>query len=62
VAIVGMGFTYAQLEQTNDHKRWQNYNEVNIRYAELYKGLPPDIASKETLKFEQPPPSSKRWV
>lgn len=62
VAIVGMRFTYAQLEQTNDHKRWQNYNELNIRYAELYKELPNGIPSNERLEFEQRHPDSKRWA
>src|SRR5687768_12283155 len=62
VAAGGLYLTYEQLEQANGHKRWQNYNELNIRYAELYRNIPKDIASNEKCEFEQRPPSSKRWV
>lgn len=62
VAAGGLYLTYEQLEQANAHKRWQNYNELNIRYAELYRNIPRDIASNEKREFEQRPPTSKRWV
>ena len=62
VAMLGMYFTYAQLQQANEHKRWQNYNELNVRYAELYKTLPEDIASGKKCDFEHLPFRSKRWV
>lgn len=53
---------YAQLEQANDQRRWQNYNELNVRYAELYKEIPKDIATGRAMKFGKRPSESKRWV
>lgn len=53
---------YAQLEQANDQRRWQNYNELNVRYAELYKELPKDIAERKNIEFQDRPHTSKRWV
>jgi len=52
----------AQLEQANDQRRWQNYNELNIRYAQLYENIPKDIASGCTGGFANIEPDTKRWV
>ena len=55
--------TSAQLEQANDQRRWQNYNEMNVRYAELYKSIPEEIASGCVPdSFEKLKPETKRWV
>ncbi|SFO38634.1 hypothetical protein [Nitrosospira briensis] len=62
VAVGGLYLTYEQLEQANGHKRWQNYNELNIRYAELYRNIPKDIASNEKREFEQRPESAETAV
>ena len=70
VAAVGSFLAYgqlkatsAQLEQANDQRRWQNYNEMNVRYAELYKSIPEEIASGCVPKrFEMLKPETKRWV
>ena len=69
-AVAGGFFAYgqlktasAQLEQANDQRRWQNYNEMNVRYAELYKGIPKEIASGCTPKnFAELAPETRRWV
>jgi hypothetical protein len=52
----------AQLEQVNNQQRWQNYNEMNIRYAELYGRIPKEIASGCSGSFENLGPGEKRWV
>jgi hypothetical protein len=53
----------AQLEQANEQRRWQNYNEMNVRYAELYESIPEEIAAgcipQEFAKLDA---KTKRWV
>lgn len=62
-AIIGGCVAYAQLKLANEQRRWQNYNEMNVRYAELYKNIPIDIASGcSTDNFENLPSETKRWV
>jgi hypothetical protein len=61
-ACIGGYFAYAQLSLANEHKRWQNYNDMNIRYAELYKSIPEEIASGCSGNFEKLEPETKRWV
>jgi len=53
----------SQIEQANDQRRWQNYNEMNVRYAELYKSIPDQISSGcSHADFHQLPSEAKRWV
>lgn len=53
----------AQLEQANDQRSWQNYDEMNMRYAEIYKGIPAKIASGCTpISFDKLDAGTKRWV
>lgn len=60
---IGGYFAYAQLQFANEQRRWQNYNEMNVRYAELYKNIPTDIASGCTAEnFEKLPSETKRWI
>ncbi|WP_047552177.1 hypothetical protein [Methylotenera sp. G11] len=62
-AIIGGYVAYAQLKLANEQRRWQNYNEMNVRYAELYKNIPIDIASGCFAEnFENLPSETKRWV
>jgi hypothetical protein len=61
-ACIAGYFAYAQLTLANDQKRWQNYNEMNVRYAELYKSIPEEIASGCSGNFEKLEPDAKRWV
>jgi len=51
-----------QLAQGNEQKKWQNYNELNVRYAELYEELPPVILKGEKLRFDDLKAEEKRWV
>lgn len=61
-ACIAGYFAYAQLSLANEHKRWQNYNDMNVRYAELYKSIPEEIASGCSGNFEKLEPEAKRWV
>jgi hypothetical protein len=55
--------TNAQLEQANEQRKWQNYNEMNVRYAELYKDIPKEIGSGCLIEdFQTLDPDTKRWV
>jgi hypothetical protein len=54
---------YAQLELVNEQRRWQNFNDMNVRYADLYRNIPPEIASGCRLAdFEKLEPKTKIWV
>lgn len=62
-AGIGGYLAYKQLELANEQRKWQNYNEMNVRYAELYKSITPEIASGcQQGDFEKLPPETKRWV
>lgn len=52
----------AQLEQANDQRRWQNYNEMNVRYAQLYENIPKIIASGCAGGFAELTPEERRWA
>ena len=69
LACIGIYIAYGQLkttnkqmEQANEQGRWQNYNELNVRYAELYKNLPDSISSGKRFDFEKSPTECRRWV
>lgn len=55
--------TGAQLEQANEQRRWQNYNDMNVRYAQLYESIPDQISSGCVPEdFKSLEPKTKRWV
>lgn len=55
--------TSAQLEHANEQRRWQNYNEMNVRYAQLYESIPDQIVSGCVPQdFHSLEPKTKRWV
>jgi len=63
VAAIGGYLAYSQLAQANEHRSWQNYNDMNIRYADLYKEIPEDIATGCISKdFAATSHESQRWV
>lgn len=58
-----LGVTNAQLLQANEQRKWQNYNDMNVRYAELYKCMPKEVASGNVQKgFSNLDPEIKGWV
>ncbi len=69
-AAIGSYYAYGQLktasaqfEQANDQRRWQNYNEMNVRYAGLYENIPEEIVSGCVPDdFGKLKPDTKRWV
>jgi hypothetical protein len=39
-----------QMAQSDEQRKWQNYNELNVRYAALYQALPKDILNGKKIK------------
>lgn len=62
VACLAYGLAYEPLRQADLHKRWQNYNDINSRYAELYKDLPLELDSPGTPESTEPSPALRRWA
>ena len=65
VACLAYSLAYEPLRQADLHKRWQNYNDINSRYAELYKDLPLELDSPETTESTEstePSPAVRRWA
>lgn len=54
---------YKQLELVNEQRRWQNFNDMNVRYADLYRKIPLEITSGCRLNdFEKLELKTKIWV
>jgi len=49
------------LMQTNEHKKWQNYNEMNLRYYKLYSDMPDKIAVDSGKEFSMLNHEERRW-
>lgn len=62
LAYSQLKITNAQLEQANEQRRWQSYNEMNNRYADLYRAIPDEIASGCRVEFITLNPDVRRWV
>lgn len=61
VIVASVGILYAA-NQNNEHRRWQNYNEMNLRYSDLYDSMPDKVAKDSGVEFSKLPEESKRWV
>lgn len=55
-------FAHKQFEQADLHKQWQNYNDINSRYAELYKELPAALSSASVSDAAHPDKASINWA
>lgn len=62
IAGVGLWFVYAQLEQANTLKKWENYNVMNERYHKWYMSTPDIADSYKCEPFENVEENTKRWV
>ena len=52
LTLVGLVFVVFQLHQSNEHKRWENYNSLNLRYYELYSKIPKELGTDSCKPFE----------
>ena len=62
VTLYAVFLAKSQLMQADEHKKWQNYNDLNSRYAELYKMMPADISSGCSGNFDKLKPKTIEWV
>lgn len=62
LTLVGIGFVVAQLYQSNEHKRWENFNDLNIRYYEWYSNIPENLNNDLCGPFEELDEQIKKWT
>jgi len=62
VTIIGLFFVAYQVYQGNEHKKWENYNSLNIRYYELYSQIPEVLEHDSCIPFENHEKKIKVWV
>ena len=62
LTIVSLILVWLQLYQSNEHKKWENYNAMNLRYYEWYANMPPNMDVDTCIPFSKQPQQVKRWV
>lgn len=62
IATIGVWFIWAQLQQANTLKKWENYNAMNQRYHEWYISTPEVADSFRCGAFAKVEEKTKRWV
>ena len=62
LTIVGLIFVWLQLHQSNEHKKWENYNAMNLRYYEWYANMPPNMDVDTCTPFSEQRQQVKRWA
>lgn len=63
--IVGLGFVFSQLQQANQHKRWDNYNTMNQVYRGMYNNLQTKEykqLQKSCLNYSALSHTEKAWI
>lgn len=58
----GLTLVSAQLKQANEHQKWNNYNQLNIHYATLYRELPDELEASSCKRFAELSPTGKKWI
>jgi hypothetical protein len=51
----------SQFDQIREQRRWQNFNDMNVRYANLFIQMPQKIIEGE-IPFEKLEPQDKLWI
>jgi len=62
LTILGLAFVFYQLYQSNEHKRWENYNAMNLRYYEWYANMPQNMDVDTCVPFSEQKQEVKRWA
>jgi len=62
LTILGLGLVVYQLYQGNEHKRWENYNAMNLRYYEWYANMPENMDIDSCVPFPEQKQEVKRWA
>lgn len=61
VLIISVCLAYQQLKELKVQKQWQNFNEMNIRYADLLGKIPEEI-KLDSNSIESVNPQTKIWI
>ena len=62
LTIFALFAVFYQLHQVNEHKRWENFNELNIRYYDWYSNIPDNLDTEICEPFEQQDENIKKWT
>jgi len=62
IGILGVAIAIISLWQVNAHFQWQNFNDLNLRYANLISTMPEKISDKGSGSFESLEEQQKLWV
>lgn len=60
-AILAYQFTKDQFEQAEAHKQWQNYNDLNSRYAALFAEIPSQLKAIHIVSAHDLDPKTQNW-
>lgn len=62
LTCLGLIFVHAQLKQSNEHQRWNNYNQLNLHYSALYRNMPDELHRSKCITFNELPLKGQRWI
>ena len=62
LTVVALIAVWRQLYQGNEHRKWETYNAMNLRYSEWYAKMPRDMDVDSCLPFDKQDAEVKRWV
>lgn len=61
-AVFAYDFAKTQLEQAEAHKQWQNYNDLNSRYAALFSEIPAQLKGTGIASANEFDPKTQNWA
>ena len=62
LTFLGLMLVSEQLQQANEHQKWNNYNQLNIHYSALYRDLPEELEANSCKRFDELTVSGKKWI
>ena len=62
VSIFGVWYVHSQLQQANEHKKWENYNSMNRRYYEWFAKVPVGMDVDSCAPFATQEDAVKKWA
>lgn len=62
IAFLAYEFTKEQFEQAENHKRWQNYNDLNSRYAALFADIPTQLQEAHISTANDLDQKTRNWA
>jgi len=62
VSIFGLLLIFSQLDQVTEHKKWENYNAMNLRYYKWYSQMPDGMDKDSCVPFKERTMEVKNWT